>query len=423
VLLLAALYFLIRLPWLFMVPMLEAPDEFSHYWVFKFLADHMRLPDPQEVAAGGPSAVYGSLPQLGYIPHVIICKLFPIGDLSLVGRFGSLFMGLICVLMSYYLALELFAENMVCAIALPLMLMFHPQFVLVCAYSNTDTTTCALTTTLMVLFCRMIKRGADWKQAVWMGFLLGWVALSKYSGYAIYPTALFAVAAAFVIHRYSVKQMAVFTLALGSSFAATCLWWFWRNYQIYNGDFLGTQTMYRSWALTYHRSLSFHMTPWAVMKQRAWWRMTAFSYWGMFGYMNKYLWRPLYFGYIAFMIIAIAGGGSRVLMPLFQKRSGKLFESRKSLIMPAIWISLLICVAANLAAMVAASTINLGGPQGRYLFPSEAAFMALLIGGLWSMGKQSRKWFVIAAVAYNFIVCVWSFAMLFPLYGFHTKIM
>jgi hypothetical protein len=158
--LLTILYFLTRLPWVFMVPMSEAPDELKHYWQIKFMAEHLRLPDPADVASGGGSAVYGSLPQMGYLPHVFLCKLFPIGDLSMVGRFGSLFMGLICLLMSYFLALELFAESRLCAMALPLMLLFHPQLVFVDSYANTETTTSALTTGLFFLFCRLIKHGA-----------------------------------------------------------------------------------------------------------------------------------------------------------------------------------------------------------------------------------------------------------------------
>lgn len=68
--LLAFAFVAVRLPWIFMVPMQEAPDEYAHYWVIKFLREHWRLPSAVEVHAGGPSAVYGSLPQLGYLPHV-----------------------------------------------------------------------------------------------------------------------------------------------------------------------------------------------------------------------------------------------------------------------------------------------------------------------------------------------------------------
>ncbi|MBL0187841.1 MAG: hypothetical protein IPP97_19095 [Candidatus Obscuribacter sp.] len=71
---LSLLFVALRLFWLFMVPMEQAPDEFSHYWVAKFLFQNQHLPSPAEMTAGGPSAVYGSLPQLGYLPH---CFLLP----------------------------------------------------------------------------------------------------------------------------------------------------------------------------------------------------------------------------------------------------------------------------------------------------------------------------------------------------------
>ncbi|HNB25239.1 MAG TPA: hypothetical protein PKZ32_22650, partial [Candidatus Melainabacteria bacterium] len=86
-------YLMFRLPWLFMLPMVEAPDEFAHHWVIKFLTEHHRLPMAKEVFDGGASAVYGSLPQMGYIPHVLISSLFPIESIALTERLGSLFMG------------------------------------------------------------------------------------------------------------------------------------------------------------------------------------------------------------------------------------------------------------------------------------------------------------------------------------------
>ncbi len=65
-----------RVPFLFLVPMVEAPDEFAHFWVAKFLSEYLAAPNAQEVAAGGPSAVYGSLPPFAYLPHVLFVKLF-----------------------------------------------------------------------------------------------------------------------------------------------------------------------------------------------------------------------------------------------------------------------------------------------------------------------------------------------------------
>ena len=64
---LLAIYFAVRLPWLYLVPMVEAPDEFSHFWVLKFMAEHCRLPEASEIFQGGPSAVYGSYPPMGYL--------------------------------------------------------------------------------------------------------------------------------------------------------------------------------------------------------------------------------------------------------------------------------------------------------------------------------------------------------------------
>lgn len=347
-----------------MVPMVEAPDEFSHFWVIKFLVQHAHLPDKDEVLAGTVSSFYGTLPQFGYVPHVLFAWMLPFLDLSLSARFGSLLMGWICLCLSYFLGRELFPESKLCANALPLMLLFHPQFVLVCAYSNTDSTTCALTTGTLLLLCRLIKRGARWQQSILLGFLLAWTVLSKYSALGMLPTTLFALAACFFIHKTPAMQILKFLLGLIATFFGCSGWWFVRNYFMYDHDFLGTRIMYMRWAETYHRAMFYHLTPWQVMKQKGWWRMATFSYWGVFGYMNKYMWRPLYFGYIGFMLVATASGAGAAAMALVQSQ-GKPFKSRNDLVMPAIWTTMILCVLANLSAMVVASMRNLGGPQGR----------------------------------------------------------
>ncbi len=131
---LVGLYFLTRLPWIFMVPMVEAPDEFSHFWVLRFLLEHARLPEAQEVLDGGPSAVYGSLPHLGYIPHVaagwIGSVVAPSVDLSVTSRFGSLFSGLVLLWCAWEFGKRLFVSDKLLGLALPMIVVFHPQMVL-----------------------------------------------------------------------------------------------------------------------------------------------------------------------------------------------------------------------------------------------------------------------------------------------------
>ena len=115
VLVLLIAYFVVRLPWLFLVPMKEAPDEYAHFWILRFLTEHLRLPEAAEVLAGGPSAVYGSYPPFGYVPHVLVSliggKLAPAVDISLCCRFGSLIAGAVLIPCADYFGQLLFSRS------------------------------------------------------------------------------------------------------------------------------------------------------------------------------------------------------------------------------------------------------------------------------------------------------------------------
>jgi 4-amino-4-deoxy-L-arabinose transferase-like glycosyltransferase len=447
-------YFAIRLPWLFSVPMVEAPDEFSHYWVFRFIAEHMHLPSAAEVALGGPSGVYGSLPQMGYIPHVLVCKILPIGDLSLVGRFGSLIAGLFAVVAAYFIGLEIFSASL-CALALPVMMLFQPQLVFLNSYSNSDTTTCALTTVLLYVFIRILKTGITVKKALLVGFLLGWTVLTKYSGVAVFPAALVALGFSFYIHKVSIAKSIQYLVIVGATFLTTCGWWFIHSMQEFHGDLLGTKTMRETWARTYNRPLAFHMSPWKVLKDQLFWSTVHDSFWGLFGYMTRFLPPSIYYTYLGFLWAAIISGARVAFLKLAKLNSttaetltelqlpstdvqpalvevqstpsdvsiGQALERRTALVLPAIWLTLAACCFTNFAALTIGASMNLGGAQGRYLFPSEAALVALLIAGLARLGKFGI--FAVAAlVIFNAFVCVYAFVMLMhtPGYGFTTKL-
>ncbi|CAN5397531.1 hypothetical protein BH10CYA1_BH10CYA1_00050 [soil metagenome] len=423
-------YFLTRLPWLFSVPMAEAPDEFSHYWVFRFVAEHMRLPSAAEVATGGPSGVYGSLPQLGYVPHVLVCKILPIGDLSLVGRFGSLLAGLVAVVAAYFIGLEIFDVGLL-ALSLPLILLFHPQLVFINSYSNSDTTTCALTSVILYLCVRMLKAGLNGRKALLLGFLLGWTALTKYSGVAIFPATLVALLAAFYIHRVSFGKVVQYLFIVGATFVATCGWWFLHSMQEFHGDLLGTKTMRETWARTYNKPLAFHMPVSHVIKDQVFWSTVHDSFWGVFGYMTRFLWSSIYYTYLAFLVLAIAGGARLVVTKLSGLKSElvSMTTNRERLIAPATWWMFGILAFVNIAAMVVGASMNLGGAQGRYLLPSEIALIALLLGGLSKLGKFGN-YLVVGLVVFNAIVVIGSFFMLINTklpesaqgYGFTTKL-
>lgn len=411
-------FILVRLPFMFTVPMVEAPDEFAHFWVLRFMRDYLRLPTAAEVAAGGPSAVYGSLPQLGYLPHVAIGLVTPIHDISLFARFGSLLMGLVLLYASYHIGSLIFRDNRLLAFALPAIVVFHPQLAFLHSYANSDATATALGAVILLLALRSIASGITIYRCLVIGLLMGWLALSKYSGLGVMPAIAFTLVASAVLNRQSPGKVVAALAVCGTAAAAVSGWWFVRNYHEYNGDFMGTQTMYRSWAMTFHREMNYQVPASHIIKDLRWWRMMFFSFWGLFGYMNKYLWRPVYFVYLGYLIVATVGG----VKTLYQfARAKARVMTRQDWEVGIAWTCIALTVSLNLAAMVWASTKNLGGPQGRYLFPSEIPVIALLLLGMNGVSARWSRVLVASFVGFNVVVCLGSWFWLFSMYGFHAR--
>ncbi|HEY9792404.1 MAG TPA: hypothetical protein V6D22_18525 [Candidatus Obscuribacterales bacterium] len=403
----------VRLPFMFTVPMVEAPDEFAHYWVIRFIKEHWRLPSATEVAAGSASAVYGSLPQLGYLPHLAVSALSSPQTLPLYERFGSLLGGLVLLYSAYHIGKELFPNKRLLQMALPAVLIFHPQLAFLHAYANNDSTSSALSGVLLLLTLRSIRRGITVQRSLLVGLLLGWLALSKYSGLAVVPAVAFGLIAAAAMERTPLPRlMAAVTACIGAC-AVTCGWWFVRNVHEFAGDMLGTKTMFTSWALTFHKDLHYYEPPSHIIKSLRWWRMMFYSYWAMFGYMTKYIWRPAYLTYVGYLIASVAG----LLLTVVQPGRLRSATTARSIVG---WCCMALTIVANLCAMIWASTGNLGGPQGRYLFTSEVPIAALMLLGLYKLGGKHGSKVVFSFVVFNMAVCFGSLVMLCRLYGFHA---
>ncbi|MDZ4835137.1 MAG: hypothetical protein SGJ27_15280 [Candidatus Melainabacteria bacterium] len=422
----------VRLPWVFMVPMYEAPDENTHYFIIKYLADNLSLPGPTDLSSGGRASVYVPLPQFGYIPHVLsLWSLSWLFDPTIALRFGSLLLAPLMTFCAWWLGRQLFPQSKLCAIAVPLLVIFHAQLVLVHSYANNDVTSSTLATVLLCLTALLIKRGLNLKMSALIGVLCGWLMLTKYTGYAVLP----AVAAGFIlaawINRSGIKQLAVCALSALGVTAAIAVPWFVRNYQLYNGDFMGTRSMRMHWALIYDKPLEYYVSPLQILFDRKWWRMMFFSYWGMFGYMNRPLPKALYWTYTVFWVLSVIGP-IKVQYAIFKSKSTSIFSN---FLNPkdaanlsinttvAIWSTMFVCLIANLVAMNLASTGNVGGPQGRYLFTSEVPFLAAMVLGLNLLGPVWGKRLVVAFVVFNTFICFWSFIMLYQIYGFRTHTM
>lgn len=402
--LIISLALLARIPCMTLIPHIEAPDENNHLWVANFIANHLCLPDLHSIYLAGYEAVYAPIPQLGYLPHIFFLKCFssffsPDKYLYLA-RLGSLFMGLIVITVSHKLGRLLFPANRIAALALPLLICFHPQFVFICSYVNTDATTAALASLILLLLCKASKTGLNILNAAGLTITCSWLILSKYSGYCVILTA--AVSLLLIVYKNKEKYRIQIALlaAMGIGTVLLTGWWFLRNYFAFNGDITGVKTMYTIWTSTYHRYVEKFASPFAILISTRFWRMLFFSFWGWFGYMTRSLPRAIYYGYLGFFIASILS-----------------FFRRKNYQINLIWFIILFCFITNISMCIYGTYSGVAGPQGRYLFPSEIPIISMLVAGLNYWGNRWSKYLTISFIIFNAAAYLYSYLYLLKLYG------
>jgi len=402
----------LRLPWLMMIPQAEAPDENMHRWVINYISANCRLPDRQALASSGLVSAYGSMPPFGYLPHIILLKLFPTDisapDKQCLTRLGSLLMSLIVVTAAWWTGRRLFKGSYLAALAVPLLIVFHPQFVFVSTYANNDMTAAALSSLILVNLILTLDNGLSAMRIVSLAAFLSLLTLSKYSGlHLLVVTGLFLPISAY-LHKQKIYIWLRYGFALIFLTALMTGWWFIRNYWQFDGDIIGVKTMNHLWLNVYHSYPGPPLTIQAVIFSSSFWRMLFFSFWGWFGYMTHSLPRIIYYAYLFFVLLA---GG----LGINYWRSIKDIKTIQALHWP--WFLFATCIILNLFMCVYCCCAQVSGPQGRYLFPSEIPIMSLLIAGLHCAEKKWSNKIILSLLIFNFAAYCYSTYFLYQLYG------
>lgn len=417
--------FAIRLLWIMTVPITEAPDEGAHYWAISFIHDRMSLPTLNDLLKDPSAAYYGPLPPFGYLPSLFVCFLTPGLETAMAARIGNAIAGLATLCAAMFIARILFPYDRRLALCLPLAVLFHPQLIFVNSYTNNDSTTCAISSWLIALTCLVLREGWQTRYSLGIGVLTGWLLLSKYSGYPILLALFVGLLLSAWVHRLKAKQLMLSSLLIVGVSAALSAWWLLRNYCQFPGDVFGLKTMLDLHARAYTEPHALYHFP-AV--DNANWRNTVFmSFWGLFGNMNRLLPRQIYAIYSLFMLgsmVSVACAFIRIFLPRPSSinKMRQFVDNNRSEVV--VWTFLIVCAVSSFVGLIAASvSINAtGSPQGRYLFPSELAHMALLIGGLSSLGHRTGPLAAWTFVGFNAWSSLYSWLFLLHLYGMRMRI-
>lgn len=236
--------------------------------------------------------------------------------------------------------------------------------------------------------------------------------MSKYSGAALVLAVFAGLFLSFRIQRRTwAETFKVSTIVLCAA-AVVAAPFLLRNAVEFNSDFLGTGTMQKTWAEAYGRTEVPTLSPAQLLKQRLWWYQMFTSFFGVFGYQSRYLAAPFYALYFLFVLLSVSGPAASFVF----KGDGNGGKAQEP--MRLVWFTLILAVVFNFASLVAASCLNVGGPQGRYLLPSELAIVALMLAGLDRLPERISRAAVVSLTLFNAAASVSSLIVLYRLFGF-----
>jgi len=277
---------------------------------------------------------------------------------------------LLLILASWQLARLSFPRSHYLQIAVPLMMIFHPQLGFICASINNDSLLILLFTVLLLELVRLAKSDFSRRRAVLMGAVIGLGMLTKSSFVVAYPLTLL-VLAVLIIRRRSDRSriIRVTAIALGIS-VLICGWYYLRG------------LLHTSPPITVEKVERYGQVGLPSLLFSS--RFTADlidSFIGNFSWLII----PLLDSVTAWFrhLVWLTGLGVAVSLGL------DYFRSREHLIVP--WLAgLYALVIMTYFLFSAIFEIKFGGAQGRYLFPAVFPFWALFIVGL--VGWLPASW-------------------------------
>lgn len=434
------IYLMLAFSYFFIVPMFEAPDEWTHTGHIKHIAEGKGLP----VMLPGQGIWGGQQPPLYYAigavlvqsfdlsqfdtylrdntnPHASVGyaldpgnkniylhqpdEAFPYRGLSLTVhalRLYSIFLGIITMIFIYLTAYELYQYTQTnpntrrspnggkiqnpkwFAVFVTLFVASQPMFAFITASVANEPANIAFSAIGLWLVQRYVVHGPTrhWNRSVALGVVMGLIALSKMTGLSFGLVIAVAFLQTAITRR---KQPGAARLLwrdcviIGILFLAVAGWWYWRNYQLY-GDFF-QRGLYETYFGDKLKPLSlsqflYHLTTGEV------------SFWATFGWLNIVGPEWLYTFYrvisrIGLLGVALAAGLKLVsawrkntLTPTSPVQPSASSPRPLALIIHLVYP---VALAFSLTRLVATE----GGLQGRQLLPALGAIAMVIISGWW----------------------------------------
>lgn len=411
-----------------------APDELMRFQIPYYIYEFGNLPngwDPilRNEIWGFSYAFYPFM--IGPLFSALFMKItsfftLNMSALLIASRFTSVICGTITVYFTIKISKRLF--NSPIRWIMVVLVSTIPQFVFLSSYVNNDIIALASSAIILYSWIVGIQDGWNLKSCTLLAVGIIICMLSYYNAYGWILCSIFVFFVSFVLQNKNqkpyVKKMwkqVAFIIIFVAIFTG---YFFIRNMIIYNGDFLGINSLTQSselYALNEYKP-SMRNTPSSMGisvfemlfsdsiyngQTKSWLYSSFESFVGVFGYMQysvkafvifiyKYIFAIGFFG-------VIVGGFIRI------KSYWKDFEKRNYLL---IYAACLICIIIPFILSVYYSYTTDYQPQGRYLYPMLMALMLLTTKGLafwiYRIPNKLAQNVVVGAVVLLLIICIIS---------------
>jgi 4-amino-4-deoxy-L-arabinose transferase-like glycosyltransferase len=442
-------YLAIAIGYLFATPIFEPSDELWHYPVVREIAEGRGLP-VQQVGVKTTWEQEGSQPPLYYViaagltawvdgsDYEQVAVRNPFAKLGIPGtpdninttrhppqewaiwhgthlavriiRLFSILLGGLTVFCTAQLAWVV-TRNRWVAVLSAAFVAFNPMFLFIASSVNNDNLLISLST-LTLWWVLAGESVPTWRKTSGLGILLGLAALTKLSGLMLAPTVGLAIALrAWRAENWqwqALPRVGGRVLLRGAVLAgillAVCGWWFWRNHQLYAGDWLGLETMV---AIAGARP-----TPPGIAQLWSEWQSFWYSYWGVFGAFNVLMPRLLY----PFYAILSVGALLLAVARLFQTRAGRAYPFIPPLVLTVFTLLTFI-------GLVRWTSLTMAS-QGRLMFGAIAALSLGMAWGwlAWLPARWQKQVAGLGGIALAICAASVPFVSLQPAYAIPTAL-
>jgi len=448
--------------WSVAVPLWQGPDENRHFATVQYIAEHGRLPGPEDVYRDDENVIAGELAdvaRLWYAPEQrqafatgqvgpfeadiqaldrslrtstdrralnIANHLAPLSYLLGVPFYrlayeGSLLdrvwavrqLSVLCtvgtVAAAFFLAREVFPRQRAAWFTLAILVSFQPMLTFAGAVVNSDAMLFTLYTLLLYLTARTLTRGWSLGMALASGVVAGLGMLTKPLIAGALPVLGLAVLwDAWQRGRWRALPGAI--ALSGGAALALCGWWLWRSVRLFGALFYANPTTFGAMPVE-HPYYGYTLLRYTGHYMGSLVGGVFATYWADFGWIDT----PLPQGVYVFLLALCALAGVGILAYLFRAWRKSAPEAER---MEARGVVALLAHVAVLAAMIGYNTyrtwvadgIGWGGMQGRYYMGAVAAAMAALMAGLLALTPE--RWQPALHVALRWGMVVFNVACL-----------